>query len=148
MKECRRIMRSHALSSFEFLSPSLWLSHKNLFAQPTDPGKVCGFCTYQLSGHSMQGAKRMSWQQVLTVWGQLRTRQTRGLSQVPPRRETGELAKTGRNRVPAQRATQGRQLEFPKGAISGWDGFVHLSWRVKLEKSWVDFMDQLRENWN
>lgn len=31
MKECRRMMRRHTLSSFEFYSPSLWLFHRHLF---------------------------------------------------------------------------------------------------------------------
>lgn len=80
-------MRSHALSSSEFVSPSLWLFHRNLCPQILAPGYR--FWTDELSEHNMQGANRMSWQWVLTVLGLQRAGQIRGLSRAPRERNRG-----------------------------------------------------------
>lgn len=104
----------------EFLSPSSWPFHKNLFACRSRHRCACSFHT------GCRSTACRGQQDVLAAGpncpGATETWADGGGRAKAPKKGDRGAREDRRQGAPAHRATPGTQLEFSKGAISGWDG--------------------------
>lgn len=117
-KEGWRMMRSLALSSLGFLSPSSWLFHRT--SLPIDPSTGVSIPYKSAFRAQIAGSK----QNVLAAGphcpGATDNQADKRAEQTPPPpKETEEVVHAGREGVPSQGPAPGRRLEFPEGATSG-----------------------------